>query len=64
MKIGSSSVTAITHVRVASYPCAENREGAFTRYQGKDVELAGYTTCGGCPGETSNMRRRDEKQRR
>lgn len=27
-----------------------NREGAFTVYQGKDVELAGYTTCGGCPG--------------
>ena len=27
-----------------------NREGAFSRYQGKDVELVGYTTCGGCPG--------------
>jgi predicted metal-binding protein len=27
-----------------------NREGAFKRYQGIDVELAGYTTCDGCPG--------------
>ena len=27
-----------------------NREGAFTRYRGMDVELVGYTTCDGCPG--------------
>ncbi|MBN2560256.1 MAG: CGGC domain-containing protein [Phycisphaerae bacterium] len=27
-----------------------NREGAFSIYRGVDVELAGYTTCGGCPG--------------
>ena len=27
-----------------------NREGAFTRYQGEEVDLVGYTTCGGCPG--------------
>lgn len=26
------------------------REGAFVRYAGEDVELAGYTTCAGCPG--------------
>lgn len=26
------------------------REGAFARYAGQDVELVGYTTCGGCPG--------------
>ncbi len=26
------------------------REGAFARYAGEDVELVGYTTCGGCPG--------------
>ncbi|HEU12583.1 MAG: CGGC domain-containing protein [Thermoplasmata archaeon] len=26
------------------------REGAFSLYKNKDVELAGYTTCGGCPG--------------
>ncbi len=26
------------------------REGAFSIYEGKDVELVGYTTCGGCPG--------------
>ncbi|HPD94959.1 MAG TPA: CGGC domain-containing protein [Tenuifilaceae bacterium] len=28
----------------------QKREGAFEIYKGKDVELAGYTTCGGCPG--------------
>jgi predicted metal-binding protein len=27
-----------------------NREGAFSIYAGEEVELAGYTTCGGCPG--------------
>lgn len=27
-----------------------NREGAFSRYEGKEVELVGFTTCGGCPG--------------
>jgi predicted metal-binding protein len=27
-----------------------NREGAFALYEGEDVELVGYTTCGGCPG--------------
>lgn len=26
------------------------REGAFDQYRGRDVELVGYTTCGGCPG--------------
>jgi predicted metal-binding protein len=26
------------------------REGAFEAYAGRDVELVGYTTCGGCPG--------------
>lgn len=26
------------------------REGAFDIYRGKEVELAAYTTCGGCPG--------------
>jgi predicted metal-binding protein len=24
--------------------------GAFSEYQGKDVTVAAYTTCGGCPG--------------
>jgi predicted metal-binding protein len=28
----------------------KERVGAFDIYQGKDVELVGYTTCGGCPG--------------
>jgi len=27
-----------------------NREGAFARYKDQEVELVGYTTCGGCPG--------------
>lgn len=27
-----------------------NREGAFAQYNGLDIELVGYTTCGGCPG--------------
>jgi len=27
-----------------------NREGAFAVYAGEEVELVGYTTCGGCPG--------------
>ena len=27
-----------------------NREGAFSRYAGEEVELVGYTTCDGCPG--------------
>jgi len=27
-----------------------NREGAFSIYKGKDLEVAGFTTCGGCPG--------------
>ncbi|MCU0461678.1 MAG: CGGC domain-containing protein [Bacteroidales bacterium] len=29
---------------------AANREGAFSIYKGKDLEVAGFTTCGGCPG--------------
>jgi predicted metal-binding protein len=28
----------------------EERQGAFSRYEGEEVELAGYTTCDGCPG--------------
>jgi len=27
-----------------------NREGAFARYQEEEIELVGFTTCGGCPG--------------
>ncbi len=26
------------------------REGAFSRYVGADLEVAGFTTCDGCPG--------------
>jgi predicted metal-binding protein len=28
----------------------EERQGAFSMYEGEEVELAGYTTCDGCPG--------------
>jgi|LSQX01.3.fsa_nt_gb predicted metal-binding protein len=27
-----------------------NREGAFSIYEGKEAEIAAYTTCDGCPG--------------
>jgi predicted metal-binding protein len=27
-----------------------NREGAFSLYKGKEVEIVGYATCDGCPG--------------
>jgi len=27
-----------------------NREGAFSIYKGEEVEVAGFTSCGGCPG--------------
>jgi predicted metal-binding protein len=28
----------------------QNREGAFSIYKNQEVEVAGFTTCGGCPG--------------
>jgi len=28
----------------------KNREGAFAMYKDHDVEVAAFTTCGGCPG--------------
>ena len=27
-----------------------NREGAFSAYKDSEIELVGFTTCGGCPG--------------
>jgi predicted metal-binding protein len=27
-----------------------NREGAFELYRGEEIEIVGYTSCGGCPG--------------
>ncbi len=27
-----------------------NREGAFAMYKEEEIEIVGYTTCGGCPG--------------
>ena len=32
------------------YRSIKEREGAFNIYRNKEVELVGYTTCGGCPG--------------
>lgn len=26
------------------------REGGFSQYAGDDIEIVGYSTCGGCPG--------------
>ena len=28
----------------------KEREGGFARYKGQEVELVGFTSCGGCPG--------------
>jgi predicted metal-binding protein len=28
----------------------KEKTGAFSRYEGQEVEIAGYTTCDGCPG--------------
>ncbi len=32
------------------FKAAQNREGAFSIYKNQEVEVAGFTTCGGCPG--------------
>ncbi len=32
------------------FRAVQNREGAFALYKEKDVEVAAFTTCGGCPG--------------
>ena len=32
------------------FRAAKCREGAFARYRGQEVEIVGFTTCGGCPG--------------
>jgi predicted metal-binding protein len=28
----------------------QNKEGAFSIYKDQEIEIAGFTTCGGCPG--------------
>jgi predicted metal-binding protein len=28
----------------------KNRDGAFDRYKNQEIEVVGFTTCGGCPG--------------
>ena len=32
------------------FSALNNREGAFSLYKDEEVELVGFTTCGGCPG--------------
>jgi predicted metal-binding protein len=32
------------------FRAVRNREGAFSAYAGEDVEVVGFTSCGGCPG--------------
>lgn len=32
------------------FKALKNRAGAFSVYKGREVELVGYATCGGCPG--------------
>jgi len=32
------------------FRAVRNREGAFSAYAGQDVEVVGFTACGGCPG--------------
>jgi predicted metal-binding protein len=27
-----------------------HREGAFSLYKGEEIQIVGFTTCGGCPG--------------
>jgi len=29
---------------------ATSREGAFSNYRNLEIEIAAFTTCGGCPG--------------
>ena len=38
------------------------REGAFAAYAGREVELVGFTTCGGCPG--GNLESAPEEMKR
>jgi predicted metal-binding protein len=32
------------------FRAVKDRDGAFDIYKEKDIELVGYTSCGGCPG--------------
>ncbi len=32
------------------FRAVRDREGAFARYKGDEVEVVGYTSCDGCPG--------------
>ena len=32
------------------FRAVRDREGAFEMYKGEEVEVVGFTSCGGCPG--------------
>lgn len=52
-KTGIGIIICDRYRRCAGGKCLrslKNREGAFARYRGQDVELVGYTSCDGCPG--------------
>ncbi len=52
-KTGIGIVICNRYRRCAGGKCfrsLRNREGAFSIYADRDVELVGYTTCDGCPG--------------
>jgi len=40
----------------------QERVGGFARYAGQDVELVGFTSCGGCPG--GNIEHAPEEMRK
>jgi len=52
-KIKIGIIICDRYVRCAGGKCLRamrNKEGAFSKYDGKDIELIGYTICDGCPG--------------
>jgi len=42
----------------------KKREGAFSIYKGKGIEIVGYTSCDGCPGGNIEYAIRDFIQKR
>ncbi|SEA79642.1 Predicted metal-binding protein [Desulfuromusa kysingii] len=52
-KVNIGIIICDRYSRCAGGKCfksVRNKEGAFRRYQGMDVEVVGYTSCAGCPG--------------
>ena len=42
----------------------QNKDGAFEMYKDKEVELAAFTTCGGCPGGNIEYAPEEMKKKR